>query len=259
MPSRDKLADFTAWCARNITGDEKGQAQIYLDRLFQAIGQPGSLDAGGKPEFRVRKATEDGGGTAFADYVWKPVVLIEMKKRGENRQKHYRQAFDYWTRLCPNRPRYVALCNFDESRVSLVSRSRGDETQTPSSKEKSETPHVVSYGDIKKIDAVAAAAREVRRVRAEALRNLKGGLRALYRTLELPGANPLKDAHAALDAAVLAAYGFSAKKDLLAQVIALNLEVAASIERGEPVTAPGVPPGYPEPEKLVAEGCIRPS
>ena len=56
---------------------------------------------------------------------------------------------------------------------------------------------------------------------------MKGGLRALYRTLELPGANPLKDAHAALDAAVLAAYGFSAKKDLLAQLLALNLDVAA--------------------------------
>jgi hypothetical protein len=26
-------------------------------------------------------------------------VLIEMKKRGENLQRHYRQAFDYWTRL----------------------------------------------------------------------------------------------------------------------------------------------------------------
>jgi len=38
------------------------------------------------------------GGTSFADLVWKPVVLIEMKKRGENLQKHYRQAFDYWTR-----------------------------------------------------------------------------------------------------------------------------------------------------------------
>jgi hypothetical protein len=69
---------------------------------------------------------------------------------------------------------------------------------------------------IAKITTVAAAAREVRRVRAEALPKLKGGLRALYRALELPGANPLKDAHAALDAAVLAAYGFSAKKDLLA-------------------------------------------
>ena len=32
-------------------------------------------------------------------------------------QKHYRQAFDYWTRLVPNRPRYVVLCNFDEFRV----------------------------------------------------------------------------------------------------------------------------------------------
>lgn len=117
MPSRDKLAEFTAWCGKNITGDEKGQAQIFLDRLLQAFGQAGSLDVGGHPEFRIRKADEDGGGTAFADYVWKPVVLVEMKKRGENLQKHYRQAFDYWTRLVPNRPRYVVLCNFDEFRV----------------------------------------------------------------------------------------------------------------------------------------------
>ncbi len=57
---------------------------------------------------------------------------------------------------------------------------------------------------IAQITAVAEAARELRRIRAEALPRLKGGLRALYRTLELPGANPLKDAHAALDAAVLA-------------------------------------------------------
>ena len=63
---------------------------------------------------------------------------------------------------------------------------------------------------IAKIRAVAEAGRQVRRVRAEALFKLKGGLRALYRTLELPGANPLKDAHAALDAAVVAAYGFVA-------------------------------------------------
>jgi hypothetical protein len=105
---------------------------------------------------------------------------------------------------------------------------------------------------------VAAAAREVRAVRAEALRNLKGGLRALYRTLELPGANPLKDAHAALDAAVLATYGFSAKKDLLAQLLALNQAVAAKIEKGESVMLPGVPPNYPDAKKLVTEDCIRP-
>ena len=41
-------------------------------------------------------------------------LLIEMKKRGERLAKHYRQAFDYWIRLAPNRPKYVVLCNFDE-------------------------------------------------------------------------------------------------------------------------------------------------
>ncbi len=77
------LQQFLDWSAENITGDEKGQAQIFLDRLFQAFGQRGSLDDGGTAEMRIRKSTEDGGGTSFADYVWKPIVLIEMKKRGK--------------------------------------------------------------------------------------------------------------------------------------------------------------------------------
>jgi hypothetical protein len=37
-----------------------------------------------------------------------------MKKGGEDLNKHYPQAFEYWSRLVPNRPRYVILCNFDE-------------------------------------------------------------------------------------------------------------------------------------------------
>ena len=77
----------------------------------------------------------------------------------------------------------------------------------------------------------------------------------LYR--ELPGANPLKDAHAALDATVLATYGFSAKKDLLAQLLGLNQDVAAKIERGEPVMPPGVPKNYADAKKLVREDCIK--
>ena len=58
--------------------------------------------------------------------------------------------------------------------------------------------------------------------------------------------------------AVLTAYGFNAKKDLLAQLLALNQTVAAKIEIGEPVTVPGVPPIYPDAKKLVTENCIRP-
>ena len=91
-------------------------------------------------------------------------------------------------------------------------------------------------------------------MRGEALTKIQGGLRAVYRTLELPGKNPLKDAHAALDAAVLDAYGFSATGDLLA----LNLDVAARIEAGDEVTSPGVPSVYPDVTRLITEDCIRP-
>lgn len=51
--NRQSLSDFVAWTQAHITGDEKGQAHIFLDRLFQACGQPGCLDVGGTPEFRV--------------------------------------------------------------------------------------------------------------------------------------------------------------------------------------------------------------
>jgi SAM-dependent methyltransferase len=110
----DRLSAFVAWVRGTIKGDEKGEAQIFLDRLFQAFAQKGCLEVGGATEFRIRKASEDGGGTAFADYVWKPIVLIEMKKRGAKLANHFRQAFDYWIRLAPNRPKYVVLSNFDE-------------------------------------------------------------------------------------------------------------------------------------------------
>lgn len=107
-----KLAEFSAWVTAHIRGDEKGEAQIYLDHLFAAFGLGGVREVGAILEERIKK--EDGRGTSFADLVWKPVVLIEMKKRGVDLSRHYRQAFDYWTRLVPGRPRYVVLCNFDE-------------------------------------------------------------------------------------------------------------------------------------------------
>jgi len=47
-------------------------------------------------------------------------------------------------------------------------------------------PNQLLQVTVKQIEAMAVAAREGRRVRAEALRHLKGGLLALYRTLESP-------------------------------------------------------------------------
>lgn len=109
---RERFEAFVAWWRENVHGDEKGQAQVFLDRLFQAFGNRGVFEAGAVLEERVRRGSR--GGTAFADLVWKPRVLVEMKKRGEALSHHYRQAFDYWLDLVPDRPQYVVLCNFDE-------------------------------------------------------------------------------------------------------------------------------------------------
>lgn len=106
---KSRLQEFVAWAAAHITGDEKGQAQIFLGRLFRAFSREGVLEAGGQTEFCIRKAKEDGGGTAFADCVWKPLVLIEMKKRGTGLARHYRQAFDYWIRLVPDNDEWIPV------------------------------------------------------------------------------------------------------------------------------------------------------
>lgn len=108
----EALTEFQVYVRDHITGDEKGEAQVFLDRLFIAFGHKGHKEAGATLEQRIKK--NDGKGTSFADLLWKPRLLIEMKKRGAKLQLHYRQAFEYWLNAVPNRPRYVILCNFDE-------------------------------------------------------------------------------------------------------------------------------------------------
>ena len=69
--------------------------------------------------------------------------------------------------------------------------------------------------------------------------------------------NPLKTAHAAPDAAVLQAYNFNPNSDLLAQLLTLNQQVAANIDTGASVTAPGIPRIYAEPAPPIAPDCIQ--
>lgn len=109
MNPAEPIREFIQY-ARTLKGDEKGEAQVFCDRLFKAFGHGGYKEAGATLEFRVKGAKS----TKFADLLWRPRLLMEMKKRGEKLQKHYTQAFEYWLHLVPQRPRYVILCNFDE-------------------------------------------------------------------------------------------------------------------------------------------------
>ena len=108
------------------------------------------------------------------------------------------------------------------------------------------------------VESVCEAARELRRARAQATSAIGGGLRDVYRLLELPGENPVRSGQAALDEAVLQAYGFSATEPLLDQLLALNRTVFERIEKNETVTSPGVPTGLIGQPFLVSKDCLSP-
>ena len=111
-----------------LKGDEIGEAQVFCDRLFQAFGHEGYKEAGATLEARIKKASSKG--TSFADLLWKPRLLIEMKKGGEKLHLHYQQAFDYWVNAVPNRPQYVVLCNFSEFWIYNFDRQLSDPVDT---------------------------------------------------------------------------------------------------------------------------------
>ena len=99
------LAQFVTF-AHSLKGDEKGEGQTFLDHFFRALGHKSAIEAGATFEFRVAKKPGSAqlelikgngatprvkGGKKFADLLWRDRVLIEMKSRGENLEKHYDQ------------------------------------------------------------------------------------------------------------------------------------------------------------------------
>lgn len=107
----DRLNRFVAY-AKTLDGKERAEAQVFCDRLFQAFGHDGYKEAGATLEYSIRRRFSRS--PRFADLVWKPRLLLEMKKAGTKLHLHYDQALDYWINAVPNRPRYVILCNFED-------------------------------------------------------------------------------------------------------------------------------------------------
>lgn len=87
---------------------------------------------------------------------------------------------------------------------------------------------------------------------------LEYSLRQLYRTLEQPGNNPLRDAHARLDAAVRAAYDMPEDAAPLAFLLELNLALAAKERVDEKITRPGLLLPPDEQADFVSEDCVQP-
>jgi hypothetical protein len=122
---KEDVDEFVSYVKDNLVGDEKGQAQLFCDRLFRAFGHKGIFEADGNLEVRVKESETEK--TKFIDCLWSPAgkdgVLIEMKRKDiKNLESHFPQARDYWMNLVPSRdigpgcrkPRYIVLCNFDK-------------------------------------------------------------------------------------------------------------------------------------------------
>ena len=132
---------------------------------------------------------------------------------------------------------------------------KGDPRYTPTSIwDTFPFPQSPSLNSVKK---VSLASKELRLKRNEVIDKHGYCLRDIYKILAEPGANPLKDAHKKLDDAVLEAYGFGKRKDLLSQLLELNFEIARKIEKGEEVQRPGLPKCVNNRKEFVSEDCVK--
>ena len=74
--NKQNIEEFVSYVRGNLSGDEKGQAQLFCDRLFRAFGHKGIMEADGNLEVRV-KETE----TEKTKFIENSKVFVEDYKK----------------------------------------------------------------------------------------------------------------------------------------------------------------------------------
>ncbi len=107
------------------------------------------------------------------------------------------------------------------------------------------------------IKDVAKAAVALRRTRSKLKSTHKLSLRDLYRSMENPGAHPLKDAQSKLDDVVRLAYGMKRSDNSQSFLLKLNHEVSLAEKKGKHVDGPGLPKAVKDPDSFITDDCIE--
>jgi SAM-dependent methyltransferase len=109
------------------------------------------------------------------------------------------------------------------------------------------------------VESVAVASRALRATRDRLMAENGWSLRALYQSAEVSGPHPLKDAQAALDAAVEAAYGKPDDQEATEFLLEMNLALAEDEAAGRTIQGPGLPAGLdPKDPRWFSTDCIEP-
>jgi hypothetical protein len=92
---------------------EEAEAKSFWDDFFNIFGVPRRRVA--TFEKRVKKI---GGKDGYIDLLWKGILLIEHKSRGQNLDRAYAQAKDYFPGLKDaDLPRYILVSDFARFRL----------------------------------------------------------------------------------------------------------------------------------------------
>lgn len=109
------------------------------------------------------------------------------------------------------------------------------------------------------VAAVAAAARELRRVRDTLMQDNGWSLRQLHQAASVDGPHPLNNAQSTLDAAVADAYGAPQDQSPTEYLLELNQLVAEDEGQGRKVRGPGLPDHLdPKDPRWFSTDCIEP-
>ena len=96
---------------------EKSEAQLFLNDFFHVFG----VDLKKVAMFE-KKVPMGKGRDGFIDLLWKGVILIEMKSRGQSLKRAYKQATDYAFNLKDDElPDYMMVCDFEYIRLYRLS------------------------------------------------------------------------------------------------------------------------------------------
>ena len=95
------------------TFNEDADAKLFLNAFFDVFGI--SSRKVGTFEKRVKKLDEHDG---YIDYLWKGTLLVEMKSRGKDLDKAYKQAREYLYKLPQHElPEYILISDFERFRL----------------------------------------------------------------------------------------------------------------------------------------------
>ncbi len=109
----------------------------------------------------------------------------------------------------------------------------------------------------KQIREVAKASTHLRDLRHDIMTKAGCTLRQLYRTLELPGKNPLRDLQDNLDDMVRKAYGMTENDDVLEYLFCLNQYVSDRENNNLEVLGPGLPPFINDKSSFLSDDCVK--